>query len=450
MSGPLIQKYASKAVPRYTSYPTAPHFDPEFAPQTYAGWLQQIDPVKPVSLYVHIPFCQQLCWYCGCNMRLATRYEPVTEYLETLLKEIALVRQLLSNRLRVQHLHFGGGTPTALSPDDLERVVGALHDQFDFDDSAELAIESDPRTLSDEMIARIGRLGFNRASFGVQEFEPAVQAAINRHQSAELVLRSIEDLRAAGVCGINVDLIYGLPLQTVASLIATVETCIDMAPDRVALFGYAHVPWMAKKQRLIDETSLPDSGERARQAQAAACVLIDGGYDSIGLDHFALPGDPLAQAARAGRLHRNFQGYTVDDAETLLGFGVTAIGRSRCGYVQNHPGAGPYARAIDAGVLPIAKGIALGDDDRLRAEVIERLMCDAEVDTRAVGRRHGRDDDWCVDAFDELAPLVDDGLVAIDAGRVQVSAKGKPLVRLVAAAFDVYRRKGKSRHSVAV
>ena len=451
VNDPLIQKYAQIAVPRYTSYPTAPHFKESFAPSTYAGWLERLDPEQAISLYVHVPFCKELCWYCGCNMRLASRYSPIAEYVETLLKEIELVSQHLPGRLKVSHLHFGGGTPTSLSPDDLERVVGTLTAKFELLNDAELAIESDPRSLSEDMIARIGELGFTRASFGVQEFAPEVQAAINRRQSPAMVRRCIEALRAVGVKGINVDLIYGLPLQTVSSLTDTIETCMEMAPDRVALFGYAHVPWMAKKQRLIDETTLPDAAERERQADAAARALLEGGYEAIGLDHFALPDDALACAAREGQLHRNFQGYTVDRAETLIGLGVTAIGKTPFGFVQNQPGAGPYARAIEAGLLPVFKGITMDDDDRLRAAVIERLMCDGSVDLRQITRQHGRHNKWYADALAELAPLLDDGLVTIDAERVTMTERGKPLVRLAAAAFDAYRKTNQEqRHSVAV
>jgi len=447
---PRVARYATSAVPRYTSYPAVPHWAPELPAATVCGWLERLDPTVPVSLYLHVPFCRELCWYCGCNMRLATRYGPVADYVETLLAEVALVADRLPGRMRVEHLHFGGGTPTSLSPDDLARVMGDLHERFEFLPDAEIAIESDPRTLTDTMIARIGELGFTRASFGVQEFSPRVQRAINRIQSPDMVRHAIDGLRDVGVTGINVDLIYGLPHQTVASLTSTVESCITMAPDRLALFGYAHVPWMAKKQKLIEESALPDTAERAAQAEAAAATLVTGGYDAIGLDHFALPTDDLAVAAREGRLHRNFQGYTVDAADTLIGLGTTSIGRTPEGFVQNLSGAGPWARAIERGELPVARGHRLTADDRLRAEAIERLMCDGRVDTNAVGARHGVSDDWCAEALAELEPLVDDGLVTIDAGIVALTELGQPLLRVVAAAFDAYRAHTPARHSVAV
>jgi len=447
---PKVAKHATSAVPRYTSYPAVPHWQAEFPPRIYRDWLARLDPGAPVSLYLHVPFCRELCWYCGCNMRLASRYEPVAEYVDTLLAELDLVAAALPGRLAVSHLHFGGGTPTALAPEDLERIMMRVRERFELRPGAELAIESDPRTLSDAMTRRIGALGFNRASFGVQEFAPAVQRAINRIQSEATVARAIEGLRAAGVGNINVDLIYGLPHQTAASLARTIEACIGMEPNRVALFGYAHVPWMAKKQRLIDASALPGAEARAAQARTAAETLVAGGYEAVGLDHFALPGDALATAARAGTLHRNFQGYTVDAAGTLIGVGVTAIGRTPAGFVQNVAGAGPWARAIAAGELPVAKGHVLSAEDRLRGEVIERLMCDGRVDTAAISARHGAGNDWCAPAFDELAPLVADGLVTIEAGAVAVTELGRPLLRVAAAAFDAYRHQTPARHSAAL
>ena len=447
---PKVAKYASSPVPRYTSYPAVPHWQADLEPETYRGWLQRVDPSEPVSLYLHVPFCRELCWYCGCNMRLVSRYEPVAAYVGTLLHEVDRVCEALPTRVPVGHLHFGGGTPTSLTPDDLARVMDRLRERFEFLPDAEVAIESDPRTLTAEMIRRIGELGFTRASFGVQEFAPEVQRAINRIQSEEMVRGAIDGLRAVGVRAINVDLIYGLPHQTVTSLTRTIEACLTMNPDRLALFGYAHVPWMAKKQKLIDEAALPDAPARAGQAEAAAAALVGGGYNAIGLDHFARPDDALAVAAREGTLKRNFQGYTVDTAETLLGIGVTSIGRTPEGYVQNHPTSGPWSRAVEAGTLPVARAHAFTADDRLRGEVIERLMCDGRVDTAAIGACHGVEPDWCRDALEELAPLVEDGLVTIDAGVVALTELGSPLLRVAAAAFDAYRAHAPARHSVAV
>ena len=446
----VISNYAARAVPRYTSYPTAPHFGAGVGPDDYAAWLEHLNPNEPVSLYLHVPFCRQLCWYCGCNMKLATRAEPIARYADTLIREIALVAERLPARFRISHLHFGGGTPTALAPQDLARIMAAVRERFDFMADAEIAIESDPRTLSAEMIAEIGALGFTRASFGVQEFDPKVQAAINRVQPPEMVRQAVERLRAAGVAKINFDLIYGLPHQTTASLERTIADCVAMRPDRIALFGYAHVPWMAKKQRLIDETALPGSDARIEQAAAAAEALVAAEYLAIGLDHFALPGDDLALAAAEGRLHRNFQGYTTDRATSLLGVGATSIGRTPFGHVQNIAETGAWARAVEAGRLPIAKGHAFQGDEPLRAHVIEELMCQGAVDLVAARTRFGAPPDALSDAWDELSLMARDGLVEFDGNRLVLTPDGKPLVRVVAAAFDTYLQRQTGRHSLAV
>ncbi len=446
----ILAKYARRAVPRYTSYPTAPHFRAGFPAATYAQWLGSLDRCEPVSLYLHVPFCKQMCWYCGCNMKLAARYAPVASYVETLLKEITLVAAHLPGRLEVGHLHWGGGTPTALAPEDLARAMDRLRTHFDFTPEAEIAIESDPRTLTDGMIEEIGRQGFTRASFGVQEFDREVQAAINRIQPPDMVARTVEALRNAGVTGINFDLIYGLPHQTTEKLLETVRLCAEMRPDRIALFGYAHVPWMAKNQRMIPEDALPDGPARADQAARAAEALCAAGYAAIGLDHFALPGDPMTLAAHSGRLHRNFQGYTTDPAETLIGFGATSIGRTPRGYVQNIAETGAWARAVGDGILPVAKGLAFTGDDRLRADVIECIMCDGQVDLAALGLAYGAEPDWYADSEDALAEFEADGLITRSGSEIRLSPTGRTLSRVVAAAFDRYLDRSEARHSVAV
>ncbi|MEM7571062.1 MAG: oxygen-independent coproporphyrinogen III oxidase, partial [Pseudomonadota bacterium] len=359
-----LAPYLTRAVPRYTSYPTAPHFSAQVGAADYAAALEQLNPAEPISLYLHVPFCRELCWYCGCNMKLVTREAPLEQYAAMLRKEIALLRRHLPSTMKVAHLHWGGGTPTALAPDALDQIMQDVARHFDILSDAELALEADPRTLSDAMIDRIGALGFNRASFGVQEFDPQVQKAINRIQPPTMVARAVDHLRAAGVKGINFDLIYGLPFQTTSTLLKTIEICLDLQPDRIALFGYAHVPWMAKKQRLIDEDALPGSAARLEQAEKAAELLMRSGYVAIGLDHFARPADSLAQAANQGTLRRNFQGYTDDQAQTMLGLGTTSIGRTPTGYVQNIAETRAWSRSIENGVLPVARGCRLDDDDR--------------------------------------------------------------------------------------
>ncbi|EPX81148.1 oxygen-independent coproporphyrinogen III oxidase [Litoreibacter arenae] len=449
MTDPM-KTYMSRNVPRYTSYPTAPHFSKDVGAREYAAWLAELSPDDPVSLYLHVPYCRELCWYCGCNMKLAKKDAPVAQYAATLTQEIAVLAAHLPERMKVSHLAWGGGTPTALKPDDLERAMNEVRARFDIIDGAELAIESDPRTLTSEMITRIGQLGFTRASFGVQEFDPKVQKAINRIQPPDMVRRSVDGLREAGVNSINFDLIYGLPHQTVETLLETIGLCAEMRPDRIALFGYAHVPWMAKKQRLIDEAALPGPEARLAQAQAAAEALVNAGYVAIGLDHFALPDDAMAQAAANGTLRRNFQGYTTDRAETMLGVGVTSIGRTPSGYFQNIAETGAWARAVEAGELPVGKGVAFKDQDALRGHVIERLMCIGEVDLDDAGRCFDAPRHWYAEHEAELIVLQADGLITRQGGKLKVTERGMQVVRVVASAFDAYFSSSPARHAVAV
>ncbi len=443
----IVDKYAGRPTPRYTSYPTAPHFRQDFPEETYRLWLSQLDTADPISLYLHVPFCRKMCWYCGCNMKLASRREPVAEYVADLHREIDNLADALPTSMPVAHLHWGGGTPTVLEPDDLEALTEHLQARFSFIPDAELAIESDPRTLSDTMVERIGALGYSRASFGVQEFDPDVQQAINRIQPPEMVANATDRLRSAGVTNINFDLIYGLPNQTSDSLARTVDVCAELRPNRIALFGYAHVPWMAKNQRMIDTDALPGNDERTRQASTAAQALKQHGYKAIGIDHFALPEDDLAVAAKSGRLRRNFQGYTSDTAQTLLGLGATSIGRTPSGYIQNIAETGAWARAVRSGRLPVARGHETSTDDALRAHVIERIMCDGEIDLRDAGNRHDRPHDWYAAEIPSLRELQQDDIIVQDNDYLALTETGAPLARIVAAVFDTYLAKSQAKHS---
>ncbi len=444
-----IEKYSLRAVPRYTSYPTAPHFHDGVTGKTSARWLSRLDVDAPISLYLHVPYCKQACWYCGCNMKLASRYEPIGQYAKTLRAELRLLAKRLPGRMKVSHIAWGGGTPTSFRPVDLAHTMDLVRELFDVLPGAEIAIESDPRTLAQEAIEAIGALGFTRASFGIQEFDPRVQAAINRVQPPEMVASAVQALREVGVSAINFDLIYGLPHQTVESLVSTVEICADLAPDRFALFGYAHVPWAAKRQRMIPEEALPGLYARMAQADAAAEALKAAGYIRIGMDHFARPEDELAKADRDGTLRRNFQGYTTDTAETLLGVGASSIGRTPSGYVQNITETGAWARAVEAGTLPVARGVALSPDDRIRGQVIEELMCRGRVDLDMVAEAHSAPG-WYLGDLPALAPMVEDGIVVLEGARLTLTDIGAPLVRVVAAVFDTYLEGGRARHSMAV
>jgi oxygen-independent coproporphyrinogen-3 oxidase len=441
MSGSLA--LTERNVPRYTSYPSAPHFTAAVGPDTYRHWLSALPAGSAVSLYIHVPFCTELCYYCGCNTRAVRKREPVDAYAERLIEEIALIGDL--NGARLTHLHWGGGTPSILGPEWLETVAGKLASHLDISGLKEHAIELDPRRLDQPLVRTLKAIGVNRASLGMQDASPHVQHAIGRVQPFELVERAANWLRDAGIENLNLDLMYGLPKQTARDAARSAELAASLRPRRLALFGYAHVPWFKTHMRLIDDASLPNAAERLEQARVAAETLASFGYQPVGLDHFALPDDELSVAAREGRLHRNFQGYTADDANALIGLGASAIGKLPQGFVQNAPDLAGYARAIGAGHFATVKGLALSDDDRLRAAIIERLMCDLAVDLNQFGgpERFGSE----LATLHKLAAL---GLLVIDGARVTVTDAGRPYIRIAAAAFDSYLTASPKRHSVAV
>jgi oxygen-independent coproporphyrinogen-3 oxidase len=438
--------FAERNVPRYTSYPTAPHFTPEIGPDAYAEWLGTLPPDATLSLYIHVPFCTELCHYCGCNTRAVRRREPVESYAERLIDEIALLGTLAGRKLT--HLHWGGGTPSILGPQWLETIAVRLASLFDMSALKEHAVELDPRRLDRPLVATLSRIGVTRASLGVQDASPSVQQAIGRVQPFERVVRAADWLRDAGIVDLNIDLMYGLPAQTVRHVQRSAELAASLGAQRMALFGYAHVPWFKTHQRLIDEASLPGLSERLEQAQVAADTLRSLGYQAVGLDHFGLPDDALAVAARKKQLRRNFQGYTTDEADALIPLGASAIGRLPQGFVQNAPDVTGYSRAVGTGIFPTVKGLALDDDDRLRASIIERLMCDLEIDLDLVAGNGSAT--RLAAELDALRPLADDGLLTLDGARITISESGRPYVRIVAAAFDAYLAAGQKRHSVAV
>ncbi|WP_366937817.1 oxygen-independent coproporphyrinogen III oxidase [Phreatobacter sp.] len=439
---------AERSVPRYTSYPTAPHFTPAVTAATYRRWLGELSPCTSLSLYLHVPFCAAMCAYCGCHTKVTRRAEPVATYRDHLVAEIDLVAGLTPAR-QVRHLHWGGGTPSMLGEAGLTAVAERLARRFRIGADAEHAIELDPRQLDRTLAAALKRVGVTRASLGVQDLNAHVQEAIGRVQPHAVVAAAVETLHAAGIAALSFDLMYGLPHQSLPDLMRTIELAAAMQPSRISLFGYAHVPWFKTHQRLIDEQALPDAVERFRQQTAAREALQALGYEAIGLDHFARPDDTMAVAARDQKLKRNFQGYTTDDAQALIGFGASAIGRLPQGFVQNAPDIGAYHRAVDAGTPATVRGLALSLEDRVRADVIERLMCDFSADLEAVASRHGVSRDFFDRDLEELLPLENEGLVSRSARTVVVSDAGRPLVRVVASLFDAHLAKA-GRHSSAV
>jgi oxygen-independent coproporphyrinogen-3 oxidase len=438
-----LLRHAARPLPRYTSYPTAPHFAP-LDPGTAAAWLAGCAPTDALSLYVHVPYCHTLCWYCGCHTSVTRSSARITRYADALEAEAAMTAALLPAHGGVASLHLGGGTPTALGADRLAGLVAALRRLYPFRDGAEVAAELDPRSLEAPMIEALAASGLTRASLGVQDISPAVQALIGRVQPAAMVEAAMAGLRAAGVSGINMDLIYGLPGQGVAEVEASARFAADAGADRIAVFGYAHVPWMKAHQKAIREEDLPGAAERMRQAEAAARVLTGAGYVAIGLDHFARPGDPMAAAAAAGTLRRNFQGYTTDTAPWLLGFGASAIGRTPHGYMQNEADERRWLAAVQAGRLPIARGRALSEEDRLRGALIERVMCDAAIALDAIPPA------VLADAAPRIDGLLADRLLRRADGRLAVTEAGRPFLRHFAACFDAFLAPAAGRHSAAV
>jgi oxygen-independent coproporphyrinogen-3 oxidase len=397
-----------------------------------------------------VPFCARLCWYCGCNTRAVNRHEPIVEYVQLLLKEMALLESALPGRTGVSALHFGGGTPNMLSPEDLDILFGGLRRSFAFAAEAEIAAELDPAVLTRDWVHAATRHGLTRASLGVQNLSPEVQQAVNRVEAFEDIAACVGWLREDGVRSINFDLMYGLPQQTVANTLSTIDGVLRLRPERLALFGYAHVPWMKSHQKLLDEAALPGASARLDQSAAAAERLTAEGYVQIGLDHFALAGDELAIALRKGRLHRNFQGYTTDAAGTLLGLGASAIGSLPQGFVQNISQELGWRAAVARGELPVARGVALTDEDRFRGEIIERLMCDLAVDLEAVCAGHDRKVADLAAELRALEPFAQDGLLSVRGAQLTVTPAGRVLVRSICAVFDDYLRADAQRHATTL
>lgn len=446
----IPMSYALETVPRYTSYPTAARFDAAVDESAYRRWLAELPGGHDLSFYVHVPYCRALCWYCGCHTSVLNDDARIARYARRLREEIALIAQAAQTAGPIAHLHFGGGTPTILTPDDFLSLVATLRGCFAFAPDAEIAVEIDPRTLEPAMAEALARAGVNRVSLGLQDFDPEVQRRVNRVQPLERVAEAVALLRAVGIGRINADLMYGLPGQTVAHVRASVRAALALGVERAAVFGYAHVPWFKKHQNAIDASLLPGAGERLAQAVAAQEEFDAAGWTRIGFDHYAHPDDALARAARAGLLRRNFQGYTTDESEILLGVGASAIGALPGGYVQNEPHLGEWAKRIDEGRLPAARGLAVDSRDMLHRDAIMRVMAGLEADLDAVARAHGFPEDHFDAQIAALAPLEADGLCFVEGRRVSLTPRARFFARNVAARLDDYWRPEPGRHSLAV
>jgi len=437
----LLKQY-SKPGPRYTSYPAATAFTTDFGSPDYKSLLRHIDPSNPVSLYFHIPFCRNICYFCACSVIYTRNQERAEPYVNAMIREMDLVTQEIGRRPTVDQLHWGGGTPSFLSREQMERLFAAIHRCFDFHPEAEISIELDPRETTTEQISLLSDLGFNRASFGVQDFDPEVQKAINRIQPEEMTRRVYDHARASGFSSINFDLIYGLPLQTLATFSRTVDRVLALRPDRISIFNFAYVPWLKKHQLRIAKEDLPGPETRLQILAHAVRRLEEAGYLHIGMDHFALPEDELSDALRDGSLRRNFQGYSTHGGSDLIGFGVTSIGEFGGGYAQNTKNLQEYYRAIDSGMLATERGIKLTRDDVIRKDVIRQLISGMDLQFSRMDGMFDMDfKTYFSDELRDLGSFVENGLVEITAESLRVTDEGRFVIRNICMTFDSYLEK---------
>ena len=424
-------------VPRYTSYPTAPQFSAQVDASQTRQWIETIKPGSRLSLYVHIPFCRRLCWFCACRTQGTSSIDPVVTYLSTLKDEIQLVKALLPDGVSFSRVHWGGGTPTLLTPEMMADLAGAIFDVAPMSPDGEFSVEIDPNEIDQTRVDALAAAGMTRASIGVQDFDSDIQTTIGRLQSFEVTRAAADMLRNAGVTSLNTDILFGLPHQTTEKIAASVQKLLTLSPDRVALYGYAHVPWMARRQSLIPSDALPAPEERLRLFETARQLFEWDGYRQIGIDHFAVPHDSLAVAAQNGRLRRNFQGYTDEPADVLLGLGASAVSRFPQGYAQNNPATSGYTKSVRAGALTTVRGHAFTEDDRLRGRIIEALLCDFEVKIDELLERFPDREAQCRGLLSGAAAYFGD-LVQLNEFGLRILPEGEPLTRIIARHFDAY------------
>lgn len=435
-------------VPRYTSYPTAPQFGGGVTTAEFVNWIEAVPAGSEISLYLHVPFCRRLCWFCACRTQGTVSDDPVRAYAKVLKAEIALLRAHLAPGVRLSRLHWGGGTPTMLAPELITDLAATIFDVVPMGPGAEFSVEIDPMEVDAPRLDALAAAGMNRASIGVQDFDPEIQATIGREQPYETTVAVAEMIRARGVASLNADILYGLPHQTNARIADSVQKLLALSPDRVALYGYAHVPWMSRRQQMIPSDAIPTPQERLGLFETARTLFVADGYDEIGIDHFARPSDGMAKAAKAGTLRRNFQGYTDDTSPVLIGLGASSISRFPQGYAQNASATAAHTKAIRAGQFSTHRGHVFSGEDKLRGRLIEALMCDFRINRAEILR------DYDVSA-DRLQTLLSDaanafpGMVTLDDTGLSIPPEGRPLTRMVARMFDAYDQ-SKAKHSAAV
>ena len=444
----LIRKY-NQPGPRYTSYPTAPHFSNETDKAALVAQTESED--SDLSLYFHIPFCRSLCWFCGCTKIITTQQDKADHYLDLMEKEIDLFLPRIKAGRKVKQLHFGGGTPNYLTPAQIDRFSAFLHDRFDFHPDAELGTELDPRTLTGEHIDAFRRLGINRASMGVQDTKAEVQEAVHRIQTDEHNRNALKWLRDAGISSCNLDLIYGLPKQTPESFEQTLYDILEYSPDRLAVFSYAHVPWIMPAQKILEAKDLPEPEAKLQMLEKIITILTNNGYHYVGMDHFAKDTDELAIAQKNKTLQRNFQGYSTHGGVEICAFGMSSISQTSRSYRQNFKDITDYGQAVAEGHYPIDRGILLTDDDVLRRDLIMSIMCQLELDYTAKSEQHGIDiAATFADSIAALKPMEDDGLLVLKEDSLQVTNQGRLFIRNIAMAFDAYLESGKAKFSKTV
>jgi oxygen-independent coproporphyrinogen-3 oxidase len=434
----ILLKY-DRPGPRYTSYPPVPHFRSDFTAGHYRAAITASKRTDPISLYFHLPFCRTLCYYCGCNTVITSRPEIKENYLKALHQELQMVRSLISGDRPVAQLHWGGGTPNYFSEEQLRRIPGWIRDAFPFTEDAEVSIELSPSEVEEGQLATLRELGFNRISFGVQDFDERVQEAVNRVQPESKFRRIFAEARTLGFHSINVDLIYGLPYQTVQSYRRTIDTILELSPDRMAVFSYAHVPWVKQHQSLLPADALPAAIEKLLIFKNVVESFTGAGYIYIGLDHFARPEDELARALASRTLYRNFQGYTTRKGIEIFAFGITSISQLERVYVRNVRGLKDYREILSRGELPVHDGYVLSDDDVIRRDVIITLMCNGHLDFRTFEKQYGIDfRKYFGVALQRLQPFIEDGLLNLNEDSLEVPVPGRPIIRNMAMCFDAY------------
>lgn len=445
----LLASYPA-SVPRYTSYPTAPHFKLDLGRAVLNDLHGAISDEDRISLYIHIPFCDRLCWFCGCHTKQTQNYAPVARYIETLIAEMRLQAAAIAKKPKLAHVHFGGGSPSMLRSDDFNAISSALNTHFMIDPETEISVEIDPNDMSDELMDGLSILGVTRASIGVQDFDKDVQDAINRPQTYEQTRDLVAALRQIGIKSMNIDALYGLPRQNAKRLRATIEKVISLEPDRVAMFGYAHVPWIKKHQKMISDNDLPNNYQRYVQMQISESLLVKSGLAKIGIDHFAKPSDSLSLAQKSGTLHRNFQGYTTDNCKILLGLGASSIGRFDDGYVQNLVPTNLYTTKIKMGELAAAKGYRLTNDDEIRAFMIEQMMCYFKISFVDLINRFGGAAMPYIELAKKYAREDQNHICDVTPDIIFIKPEHLPLTRIAASWFDKYLETNPYRYSKAV